>query len=109
ELAAVSKSFAGTQALDAVDFACRRGSIHAILGENGAGKSTLIKILSGVLQPDTGTLTVAGRQQRFSGPADAARAGIVCVFQELSLVPDLSVADNISIARPPRRLGLIDG
>ena len=107
-LAGVSKFFSGVRALEGVDFSCRRGSIHAVLGENGAGKSTLIKIMSGVLKPDAGTLSVEGRPQHFSGPSDAAKAGIVCVFQELSLVPDLTVADNIGISDPPRRFGLID-
>lgn len=108
ELSGVSKFFSGARALEGVDFSCRQGSIHAILGENGAGKSTLIKIMAGVVQPDSGTLTVAGTQHRFSRPSEAAKAGIVCVFQELSLMPDLSVADNISISDPPRRFGLID-
>ena len=108
ELSGVSKFFSGARALEGVDFACRQGSIHAILGENGAGKSTLIKIMAGVVQPDSGTLTVAGTQHRFTRPSEAAKAGIVCVFQELSLMPDLSVADNISISDPPRRFGLID-
>ena len=96
------------RALEGVDFACRRGSIHAVLGENGAGKSTLIKIMAGVLRPDAGTIGVDGRAQHFTKPSDAAAAGIVCVFQELSLMPDLTVADNIAIADPPRRFGLID-
>jgi ribose transport system ATP-binding protein len=77
--------------------------------ENGAGKSTLIKIMSGVVQPDTGAITLDGREVRFPTPASANAAGIVCIFQELSLMPDLSVAENISIAAPPRRLGMIDG
>ncbi|WP_158971180.1 sugar ABC transporter ATP-binding protein [Chachezhania sediminis] len=108
ELSDVAISFAGVKALAGVDFACHAGSTHAILGENGAGKSTLIKIISGVLKPDTGTIAVNGSKVGFSGPADAADAGIVCMFQELSLIPDLSVADNVSILRPPRRFGLID-
>jgi ribose transport system ATP-binding protein len=108
ELTGVSKYFSGARALEGVDFSCRRGSIHAILGENGAGKSTLIKIMAGVVAADSGTLLVEGVEQRFLKPADAAKAGIVCVFQELSLMPDLTVADNISISDPPRRFGLID-
>ena len=108
ELAGVSKFFSGARALEGVDFSCRLGSIHAILGENGAGKSTLIKIMAGVVRPDIGTLAVEGHPLHFTRPSDAARAGIVCVFQELSLLPDLTVADNISIADPPRRMGLID-
>ncbi len=107
-LSGVSKRYGGVTALDGVDFACSAGSIHAVLGENGAGKSTLIKIISGVVQPDDGDIALAGRPMRFADPASANAAGIVCIFQELSLVPDLSVADNICLADPPRRLGLID-
>ncbi len=108
QLTGISKYFSGARALEDVDFACRKGSTHAILGENGAGKSTLIKIMSGVLRPDSGTLLVNGRPMQFASPSDAAKSGIVCIFQELSLVPDLSVADNISISDPPRRFGMID-
>src|SRR6516162_4926681 len=108
-LAGVSKNYGGVTALDGVDFACAAGTIHAILGENGAGKSTLIKIMSGVVEPSAGEIVLDGRPIAPSGPADAARNGIVCVFQELSLLPDLTVADNISITDPPRRFGLIDG
>ncbi len=108
ELSGVSKSFQGVHALQDVDFAVRKGTIHAILGENGAGKSTLIKIISGVLQPDTGEVRVGGRPVRFATPIEANRAGISCIFQELSLIPDLTVAENISIADPPRKRGLID-
>ena len=109
----VSKRYGGVQALEAVDFACRSGSIHAVLGENGAGKSTLIKIASGVVQRDTGAMSLAGEEVHFDRPAQANAKGVVCIFQELSLMPDLSVADNISIADPPRWLklggfGLID-
>ncbi|MEZ5864294.1 MAG: sugar ABC transporter ATP-binding protein [Geminicoccaceae bacterium] len=108
ELAGISKRYGGVRALEDVSFACERGSIHAVLGENGAGKSTLIKIIAGVVRPDTGTMTLEGEPVRFDGPIAANRAGIVCIFQELSLMPDLSVADNICIADPPRRFGLID-
>ena len=105
----VSKRYGGTRALAGVDFACRRGSIHAVLGENGAGKSTLIKIISGVVQPDEGSIMLDGRTVALPNPQAANAAGIACVFQELSLLPDLSVADNIGISAPPRRFGLIDG
>jgi ribose transport system ATP-binding protein len=108
EMTGVSKFFAGVRALEGVDFSCRRGSIHAILGENGAGKSTLIKIMAGVVKPDAGTLALEGQQYHFAKPSDATRAGIICVFQELSLLPDLTVADNISISDPPRKFGMID-
>jgi len=107
-LTGISKRYGGVTALDSVDFACSRGSIHAVLGENGAGKSTLIKIMSGVVQPDMGQMSIAGQPVVFPNPASANAAGVICIFQELSLMPDLTVADNISIADPPRRFGLID-
>jgi ribose transport system ATP-binding protein len=104
----LSKHYGGVRALENADLICARGRIHAVLGENGAGKSTLIKIMSGVVVPDAGQMTLEGRSVRFRSPAAANAAGIVSVFQELSLVPDLSVADNILLADPPRRFGLID-
>jgi ribose transport system ATP-binding protein len=107
-LTGISKRYGGVHALEKVDFSCRRGMIHAILGENGAGKSTLIKIIAGVVAPDEGTIILEGRPVRFSGPAAAVASGVVCVFQELSLMPDLTVADNITLPDPPRRFGLID-
>ena len=107
-LSGISKRYAGVRALEGVDFACERGKIHAVLGENGAGKSTLIKIIAGVVQPDSGIMRLAGHDVSFATPSAANAAGVVCIFQELSLIPDLSVADNISIASPPRRFGLID-
>jgi ribose transport system ATP-binding protein len=107
-LSQISKRYGGVRALENVDFRCGRGKIHAVLGENGAGKSTLIKIVAGVVQPDAGSITLDGRARQFVAPAAATAAGVVCIFQELSLMPDLSVADNISIAAPPRRFGLID-
>jgi ribose transport system ATP-binding protein len=106
-MSGVSKRYGGVLALADVDFACEPG-IHAVLGENGAGKSTLIKIIAGVVQPTTGSLFLEGRQVSFPTPLAANEAGIVCIFQELSLLPDLSVADNICITEPPRRFGLID-
>ena len=109
EMRGISKAYGGVKALTDVDFVARRGEIHAVLGENGAGKSTLIKIASGVVTPDTGTLIVDGKTHAFASPQEATAAGIVCMFQELSLVPDLTVADNIYLTSPPRtRLGLID-
>jgi ribose transport system ATP-binding protein len=107
-LSGISKRYGGVRALDNVDFSCGRGKIHAVLGENGAGKSTLIKIIAGVVPPDAGELRLDGTLRAFPNPATAAVAGIVCIFQELSLMPDLSVADNISILSPPRRFGMID-
>lgn len=107
-LSGVSKRYGGVRALQNVDFQCERGKVHAVLGENGAGKSTLIKIISGVVRPDEGTMILEGNPLNFKSPAAANEAGIVCIFQELSLMPDLSVSDNISISSPPRRFGLID-
>jgi ribose transport system ATP-binding protein len=104
----VSKRYGGVRALDKAELSVMPGRIHAILGENGAGKSTLIKIMAGVVAPDEGRMTLEGREVSFSGPAAANDAGIVCIFQELSLIPELTVADNIVISHPPTRLGLID-
>ncbi|MFK7754317.1 MAG: sugar ABC transporter ATP-binding protein [Sedimentitalea sp.] len=108
QLAGITKRYGGVTALDTIDFSCDRGSVHAVLGENGAGKSTLIKVISGVVQPDEGEMRLNGTPVQFSHPAAANAKGIVCIFQELSLLSDLSVADNISIADPPRKFGLID-
>jgi ribose transport system ATP-binding protein len=106
----VSKHFGGTVALNNVSFSCQPGSIHALIGENGAGKSTLIKIFSGVVSPDSGTIMVKGQPSTIQSPAHAARQGIVPVFQELSLMPHLTVAENIHVTNPPRnRFGLVDG
>jgi ribose transport system ATP-binding protein len=105
----ISKRYGGVHALRDVDFACSRGSIHAVLGENGAGKSTLMKIMAGVVQPDEGRMILEGAPVAFPNPSAANRAGIVCIFQELSLMPELTVADNITLSSPPRRFGFIDG
>ncbi|ACP23616.1 putative ATP-binding component of ABC transporter (plasmid) [Sinorhizobium fredii NGR234] len=104
----VSKRYGGVRALESAHLDVEAGRIHAILGENGAGKSTLIKIMAGVVAPDEGRMLLDGQDVSFRSPAAASAAGIACVFQELSLIPDLSVADNIAIANPPRRFGLID-
>lgn len=106
---AISKHFGGVTALESADFACEPGEIHALLGGNGAGKSTMVKVLCGVQPPDAGTVTVDGQRVDFRNPAEANAAGIVPVFQELSLVPDLTVAENLYMGREPRRFGLIDG
>jgi ribose transport system ATP-binding protein len=108
QLQGISKRYAGVRALDGADLTCRAGEIHAVLGENGAGKSTLIKTIAGVVQPDAGRILMEGTELRLASPNVARDHGIACVFQELSLVPDLSVAENIFLSRPPRRHGLID-
>jgi ribose transport system ATP-binding protein len=104
----VSKRYGGVRALEEAELNVHNGRVHAILGENGAGKSTLIKVMAGVVAPDKGRMTLEGREVSFSDPAAANQAGVVCIFQELSLIPDLSVADNIAISNPPKRFGLID-
>ena len=107
-LQGITKRYGGVTALANVDFTCSLGTIHAVVGENGAGKSSLMKLIAGVTRPDEGEIYVEDKAVRFASPAEAAALGIVCIFQELSLLPDLSVADNISIADPPKRFGLID-
>jgi ribose transport system ATP-binding protein len=104
----ISKRYGGVRALEKAELSVTPGRIHGILGENGAGKSTLIKIMAGVVVPDEGRMSMEGEEVRFPSPAAANDAGIVCMFQELSLIPELSVADNIGISNPPRRFGLID-
>ena len=104
----ISKRYGGVRALQDAHLKIEAGRIHAVLGENGAGKSTLIKIMAGVVVPDEGRMLLDGQPVSFGSPAAANAAGIVCIFQELSLIPDLSVADNIAISNPPRRFGLID-
>jgi rhamnose transport system ATP-binding protein len=108
-LSGVSKSFGAVTALDDVRLELFAGEAHALVGENGAGKSTLVKILSGAHAADAGTITIDGRPVVFRGPADAQAAGIAVIYQEPTLFPDLSVAENIFIGRQPlRSLGRID-
>ncbi len=109
ELRQASKHYGGISALSKVDFIAFPGEIHAVLGENGAGKSTLIKIAAGVTDASEGEVLVDGKPVNFGSPTDAMKAGVVCVFQELSLLPDMTVADNLSMVDPPLRGGLIDG
>jgi rhamnose transport system ATP-binding protein len=109
ELTNVSKSFPGVRALDGVHFDMRPGEVHALLGENGAGKSTLIKIVSGVHKPDTGEMKVDGRPVSFNNPREAQALGIATIYQELSLYPELTVAENIFMGHAPRgRFGALD-
>ena len=97
----ISKEFPGTKALNKVDFTLRKGEIHALMGENGAGKSTLIKVLTGVYEKDEGTIHVDGAEgeARIHSPQDAQRAGISTVYQEITLCPNLTVAENMFIGR----------
>ena len=95
----ISKAFGSTAALNNVNFEALPGCVHALMGENGAGKSTLMKILAGVVQPDTGTIQKNGKLVDFASPRAALDAGISTVFQELSLLPNLTVAENIFLGR----------
>ncbi|MEU0522532.1 sugar ABC transporter ATP-binding protein [Streptomyces niveus] len=105
----LTKTFPGARALDGVDFAALPGEVHALIGENGAGKSTLIKVLTGVYQPDEGEIVHAGAPVRFQTPLEAQHAGISTIYQEVNLVPLMSVARNLFLGREPRnRFGLID-
>lgn len=110
ELKGISKTFPGVRALDDVSLAVYAGEVHMLLGENGAGKSTLIKVLCGAVRPDAGTFLHHGVPLRIASPADARRAGVAVIFQEFSLVPHLSVVQNIFLGRaPPGRLpGTVD-
>ena len=106
---AIRKEYPGTVALDDVSVCFEGGKVHALLGKNGAGKSTLVKIFAGAVQPTSGSVLVNGRQARLSSPKDALRQGIAAVHQELSLVPELSVAENILLGRlPSKRAGIVD-
>jgi rhamnose transport system ATP-binding protein len=100
-----TKSFGAVRALVDGSVTLRAGEAHALVGENGAGKSTLVKILGGVHRPDSGTLAIDGEHQTFDGPADAQAAGVAIIYQEPSLFPDLTVAENIFIGRQPRGRG----
>jgi monosaccharide-transporting ATPase len=104
----ITFSFPGVKALDGVNFRLFPGEVHSIVGENGAGKSTLIKILTGVYRPDQGEVVLDGKPTVISNPAVAYALGISTVYQEVNLLPNLSVAENIMLGREPRRLGAID-
>src|SRR5918999_3367995 len=109
ELRGIRKVFPGVVALDEVDFDLRAGEVHALVGENGAGKSTLIKIVAGLYRRDQGTMRVDGEEVDFKGPADAIARRIKVVYQELDLVPGLSVAENVFLGHYPRtKRGLVD-
>ena len=108
EMSHISKSFPGVRALNDVSFSCAPGEVHALVGENGAGKSTLIKILSGVYTPDTGSIMVDGETVTFRHPLHALRAGISVIYQEFSLLPERTVAQNLFLGREPRRGAVID-
>lgn len=104
----IAKAFPGVQALAGVDLDVRAGEVHVLLGENGAGKSTLMKILSGAQLRDAGTIEIDGRAVALSTPREARDARIAIIYQELALVPEMTVAENIHLGRAPTRFGLLD-
>ena len=107
EMRGINKSFAGNTVLADVNLPARAGEVHALVGENGAGKSTLMKILAGVYQPDAGEILIDGQRIHFARPSDALANGIAMIYQELSLAPDLTVAENIFLGREPLSFALL--
>src|SRR5579863_1435313 len=108
QLDGITVSFPGVLALDRVSFEVRAGEVHGLMGENGAGKSTLLKVLSGVNDPQAGALRLAGVERRFANTKAAIDAGIAIIYQELHLVPELTVAENLMLGQLPSRFGVLD-
>jgi len=108
EVRNVDKHFPGVHALQGIDFTLRAGEVHALVGENGAGKSTLIKVITGVYKADSGEIRYRGNPVEFTSPLDAQHGGISTIYQEINLIPLMSVARNLFLNREPRRFGLID-
>ncbi|MGB8666053.1 MAG: L-arabinose ABC transporter ATP-binding protein AraG [Serratia inhibens] len=104
----IGKTFPGVTALDDISFSCQAGQIHALMGENGAGKSTLLKILSGNYAPTQGEIQLKGQPVQFTNTTDALNAGVAIIYQELHLVPEMTVAENIYLGQLPTKLGLVD-
>src|SRR5690606_14520117 len=100
------KEFPGVVALADGVLSLQPGEVHALLGEHGAGKSTMMKIIAGLYAPDGGELRLGGTVRHFASPADAKREGIATIYQEFSLVPDLSIAENLFLGDEPKRFGL---
>ncbi|MFA0765272.1 MAG: hypothetical protein BDTLLHRC_000225, partial [Candidatus Fervidibacter sp.] len=108
EMRQITKRFPGVLALDRVDFSAERGEVHAIVGQNGAGKSTLMKILGGAYSDYEGEILLDGMPVSIRSPKDALTAGIAVIYQELNLVPDMTVAENIFLGREPTKWGFVD-
>ncbi len=104
----ISKTFPGVKALQNVSFKCEEGKVHALMGENGAGKSTLLKILSGNYQPTEGKLHIGGRTMTFRNTKDALLAGIAIIYQELNIVPEMTVAENLCLGQFPHAFGVVN-
>ncbi len=104
----ITKNFPGVLALNDINFGVEEGTVHALVGENGAGKSTLLKILSGLYQPDKGIIRLNGQSQVFQSTSDAIKAGIAVIYQELNLVPEMTVAENLLLGHMPEEFGFIN-
>lgn len=107
EFEGITKSYPGVKALEAVGFGVEKGAVHGLMGENGAGKSTLIKILSGDLRANAGQIRIDGQEQAYASTRDAFDNGVIVIHQELQLVPELTVAENLTLGRFPARAGVI--
>src|SRR6266566_9554701 len=101
EATGISKAYGAVVALKAASLAVRAGEVHALMGANGAGKSTLVKILTGAVRPDGGTIAVRGRERTVHSPGEARRGGIVSVYQEPALIPDLDIRSNLRLTETP--------
>ena len=101
EVRGLTKEFAGVRALDNIEFSVKEGEIHALMGENGAGKSTLIKILTGLYKADAGTIIFRGQERHFTTVLSAQKAGISTIYQELNMIPYLTVSENIFLGHYP--------
>lgn len=99
----IGKTFPGVKALTDISFDCYAGQVHALMGENGAGKSTLLKILSGNYAPTTGSVVINGQEMSFSDTTAALNAGVAIIYQELHLVPEMTVAENIYLGQLPHK------
>ena len=108
EFKAISKNFPGVKALDNVSFGVAEGSVHGLIGENGAGKSTLLKILSGLYRPEIGNISLGGEIQSFQSTQMAIAAGIAVIYQELNLVPEMTVAENLMLGHMPNKFGWLN-
>lgn len=104
----ITKTFSGVVALDDVQFTCEKGQVHILAGENGAGKSTILKILAGIYKPDKGSITLRGQKINFDNPTESQEAGIAMVFQELTLINELTIFENIFLSRENKKGGLIN-
>ncbi len=104
----IGKTFPGVKALTDISFDCYAGQVHALMGENGAGKSTLLKILSGNYAPTTGSLTIRGQEVSFADTTAALSAGVAIIYQELHLVPEMTVAENIYLGQLPHKGGIVN-